>query len=158
MKEIKELFAIIPNYPGLNICLVDDGSFDVCDDFVKLCEEKEATLFLKDLKGRYKDLESSQYLKVEKFDFEDRRYNNHSVLYDFIFLCCDVPKDKRVDVLKKFYRVLKNAGDIYLFFEDDPIDTRELLEGVNYVAVNEIDSMGSRHIVSAKKMHGWMKV
>ena len=158
MNSIKELFNIIPNYPGLNICLVDDGKFDVIDDFISLCKDKEATLYLKDIKERYCEFKNKDYLKVEKFSFDDRRYNNHSVLYDFIFLCCDIQKDKREEVLKKFYRTLKNAGDIYLFFKDEPSGAKELLESVNYVAVNEIDTFKKHHLICAKKMHGWMKV
>jgi len=158
MKSVKELFSIIPNYPGLNICLVDDGKFDVVDDFISLCEAKEATLYLKDVKSIYQHLQNSDFLKVEKFSFDDKRYNLHSVLYDFIFLCCDIEEKKEIEALKKFYRVLKNAGDIYLFKDNDPSDIRQMLESVNYVAVNEIDTMGRYHVFSAKKMHGWMKV
>jgi len=158
MKSINELFSIIPSYPGLNICLVDDGKFGVVEDFIKLCEEKEATLYLKDVKDRYREFKNGDYLKVEKFNFDDKRYNLHSVLYDFVFLCCEIDKDKERDILKKFYRVLKNAGDIYLFSQDEPDKARGLLESVNFVAVNEIDTFKGHHLICAKKMHGWMKV
>ncbi len=158
MKSIKELFAIIPSYPGLNICLVDDGRFEVIDDFLNLAQEKDATVFLKDIKNRYQDLANSDFLKIEKFDFDNKRYNLHSVLYDFIFLCCDIDKIDKKEILTRFYRVLKNAGDIYLFSKENPADLKDILESINYVAVNEIDTMGLYHVMSAKKMHGWMKV
>jgi len=60
---------------------------------------------------------------------------------------------------KKFYRVIKNAGYLYLFVKDNDVqNTIELLEETNFVSVNVIDSFKDTKVISAQKMHGWMKV
>jgi hypothetical protein len=155
IKDIKELFEIIPHYPGLNICLVD--GFEVKEPFIKYCIDNEATLYLKDLNNSIdKDFEND-FIKVERFDFNDKRYNLHSVLYDFVYLCCDIDDALLPEILKKFYRVIKNAGYIYLFSKDaDSLIT--LLEETNFVSVNVIDNYKDTKVISAQKMHGWMKV
>ena len=157
IKDIKELFSVIPNYPGLNIALVD--GFDLKDEFVSFCKSQEATLYLKDFdKSLDKGLED-EFVKVEKFDFSDKRYNLHSVLYDFAFVCCDVNELPLGEIAKKFYRVIKNAGYLYLFVKDDDVqNVIKLLEETNFVSVNVIDSFKDINVISAQKMHGWMKV
>ncbi len=157
IKNIKELFSVIPNYPGLNIALVD--GFDLRDEFISFCKGQEATLYLKDFdKSLDKGLED-EFVKVEKFDFNDKRYNLHSVLYDFAFVCCDINELPLDEIAKKFYRVIKNAGYLYLFIKDKDIqNVIKLLEETNFVSVNVIDSFKDTNIVSAQKMHGWMKV
>ena len=102
---------------------------------------------------------NSDFIKIEKFDFSDKRYNLHSVLYDFVFVCYDVKELPLKEVVKKFYRVIKNAGYLYLFFYFKNVDeVINLLEETNFVSVNVIDSFNDTKVISAQKMHGWMKV
>ncbi len=155
VKDIKELFELIPNYPGLNICLVDN--FDLKESFFELIEKQDAILYIKNFKNE--DIKGNNFIKVERFDFGDKRYNLHSILYDFVFLLIDTQELDLQEVLKKFYRVIKNAGYIYLFAKDNHKEkVMKLLGDTNFVSINDIDTYGESHIISAQKMHGWMKV
>ncbi len=157
IKDIKELFSVIPNYPGLNIALVDN--FALKEEFVRFCNSQEATLYLKDFDNSLDKSLNSEFVKVEKFDFSDKRYNFHSVLYDFVFVCYDVEELPLKEVVKKFYRVIKNAGYLYLFVQNQKVDeVINLLEETNFVSLNVIDSFKDTKVISAQKMHGWMKV
>ena len=99
-------------------------------------------------------------LHVDEFRFEQKRYNNHAVQYDFIFLCADI--DKRTDMLEianKLYRVLKNAGHVFVLSKkESTYRLIKLFEESNFVAINIISLNSEHDIISAKKMHGWMKV
>ena len=157
IKDIKELFSVIPNYPGLNITLVD--VFGLKEEFINFCKSQEATLYLKDFDNTLDKSIEDEFVKVDKFNFSDKRYNLHSVLYDFAFVCCDVSELPLNEIAKKFYRVIKNAGYLYLFAKDNKVqDVIELLEETNFVSVNVIDSFKDTKVISAQKMHGWMKV
>ena len=157
IKDIKELFSVIPNYPGLNIALLD--GFGVKDEFISFCKSQEATLYIKDFDNSLDKSLNSEFVKVEKFDFSDKRYNFHSVLYDFVFVCYDVEELPLKEVVKKFYRVIKNAGYLYLFVQNQKVDeVINLLEETNFVSLNVIDSFKDTKVISAQKMHGWMKV
>ena len=156
IKKIDELFDLIPSYPGLNVCLVD--GFGILDNFVRFSKDNEITLHIKMLKD-VDMLDGGEFIKYEKFDFNDKRYNQHSILYDFVFICMKLDDIDLEEMLRKFYRTIKNAGYIYLFVEPDKKDEIiTLLESVNYVSVNEIDRYDSKIIISAQKMHGWMRV
>jgi len=135
--------------------LIDEGGLGVEDDFVDLSKRLEATLYIKrfDIK-EFKNYDNG-YIKEEKFDFSDKRYNLHSTLYDFIFL---YQRDIKIETLKNCYRTLKNAGNLFLFCDKDRGECLELLQESNYVAINDIDEFKDFYIISAKKMHGWMKV
>ncbi len=156
MTYIEELFTVIPSYPGQNICLIFDKQVDISLSLIKFCIENEINLYIKDIEGNLLSLNRPPFVKVEKFSFKDKRYNLHSVLYDFIFFSYSLEDDP--DILKKIYRVTKNAGNIFIFTKSDPDELIKLLEKINFVAINEIDTFRKTHIISAKKMHGWMKV
>jgi len=157
INDIKEVFEVIPQYPGINIALVD--GFGVKDEFIKFSTTNEATLYLKDFDNTLDKSLNSDFVKVEKFSFDDKRYNLHSVLYDFVFVCLEADSLDLSNVLKKFYRTIKNAGYLYLFAKKDKVDTLvSLLEETNFVSVNVIDDYKDTKLISAQKMHGWMKV
>ncbi len=157
MKDIEELFEIIPNYPAMNLALINDGFLDIKDTFIKFAKEIDASLHIKDTSTALKTKENQ--LLTEPFDFGQKRYNSHSVLYDFLFLAADTETLELEMVLKKIYRVLKNAAHLFLFCKNEDIDkTIKLLETCNYVAINPVDSYKDLMIISAKKMHGWAKV
>ena len=156
MTHIEELFTVIPLYPGQNICLIHDKQVDISPSLIKFCIENEINLYVKDIEGDLLSLSHFPFVKVEKFSFKDKRYNLHSILYDFLFFSYSLEDNH--DILKKIYRVIKNAGNIFIFTKSDPDELIKLLEKINFVAINEIDTFKKTHIISAKKMHGWMKV
>jgi len=156
MTYIEELFTVIPLYPGQNICLIPEKQVDISLSLIKFCIENEINLYIKDTEGDLLSLNCSSFVKVEKFSFKDKRYNRHSILYDFIFFSYSL--EDHPDILKKIYRVTKNAGNIFIFTKSDTDELTKLLEKINFVAINEIDTFKKTHIISAKKMHGWMKV
>jgi len=61
-------------------------------------------------------------------------------------------------ILKKFFRIMKNAGVVAILIPKDAplrdlIDQR--LEASYFVAINHIDIFDDYDVVTAKKMHGW---
>ena len=153
---IEPLFALIPNHPGIYIFIIEDENFECVDELLEYSNSIKATLHVKSLS----DKNYSRSLHVDGFMFEQKRYNNHAVQYDFIFLCAHI--DKRTDMLEvanKLYRVLKNAGHVFVLSKkESTYRLIELFEESNFVAINTISLNSEHDIISAKKMHGWMKV
>jgi 2-polyprenyl-3-methyl-5-hydroxy-6-metoxy-1,4-benzoquinol methylase len=139
---ISPLFALIPNHPGIYISIIEDENFDCVDELKVYADSIKATLH------------------VNEFEFEQKRYNKHAIQYDFVFICAKI--EHRSDILEianKTYRVLKNAGHVFILSPKE--STRKLsqfFEDSNFVAINPIPLNSEYDIISAKKMHGWMKV
>ena len=139
---ISPLFALIPNHPGIYISIIEDENFDCVDELKEYADSIKATLH------------------VNEFEFEQKRYNKHAIQYDFVFICAKI--EHRSDILEianKTYRVLKNAGHVFILSPKE--STRKLsqfFEDSNFVAINPIPLNSEYDIISAKKMHGWMKV
>ncbi len=157
MKNIDELFEIIPAYPGLEIAYIDDGSFDFRENFIDFAKKTEASLYIKDTNATQKEKDS--FVTIEPFSFDDKRYTKHSILYDYIFVASNLNDKNIEEILKKLYRVAKNAAHVFLFVANEDMDQIEkFLEDTNFVAINKIDEIEKFQIISAKKMHGWAKV
>ncbi len=158
MKNFGLLFDIIPPYPGLNIAIIEDSQDKLVEQLGAFCKKAEASLHVKVL--RDSQSQSDKHIKIKKFSFEQSKYNNFSILYDFLFLCVDISEREDIEVVfKKIYRVMKNAGNILVFVKKEQIQRYfEILEKTNYVAINSIDLNENTEVVTAKKMHGWRKV
>ena len=139
---ISPLFSLIPNHPGIFISIIEDESFDCVDKLKEYSDSIKATLH------------------VNAFNFEQKSYTRHAVQYDFLFICTDI--DKRNDILEianKIYRVLKNAGHAFVLSKkESTCRLSEIFEESNFVALNTISLDDEYDVISAKKMHGWMKV
>ena len=153
---ISPLFALIPNHPGIFISIIEDESFECIDQLVKYTTSIEATLHVKSLS----DKKYLECLHVEEFRFEQNRYNNHAIQYDFIFVCANMEnRSDTLDIANKLYRVLKNAGHVFVLSKkESTCKLIQVLEESNFVALNTIDLNSQFDVVSAKKMHGWMRV
>ncbi len=153
---IEPLFALIPNYPGVFISIIEDENFDCVPNLFEYSKSIQATLHVKSLCD--KDYDDS--LHVDEFMFEQKRYNNHAVQYDFLFLCANITK--RGDILNianKMYRIIKNAGHCFVLSEKESTPRLiDIFEESNFVAVNTISLNSEYDIISAKKMHGWRRV
>jgi hypothetical protein len=157
-KNLELLFDIIPPHPGLNIALIEENQDEIVQKLHTFAGEIEAVVHVKALGEREEQKE--EFLRVKSFSFEQSKYNNFSIIYDFLFLCVDVSGRDDIElVFKKIYRVLKNAGNLLVFVKkDDKQRYMELLEEINYVALNSIDLNEETEVITAKKMHGWKKV
>ena len=155
MKNFEMLFDVIPPHPGLNIALIEDSKDMVIDSLLKYCEQIRATLHVKALENR--ESLNSDNLKVKNFSFDEKKYNNFSMLYDFLFLCVDISgRDDIEMIFKKIYRVLKNAGNLFICIKKDEVNRYlQILESINYVALNSIELNMHTEVIVAKKMHGW---
>ena len=153
---IEPLFALIPNHPGVYISIIEDENFDCLDELINYANSIEATLHVKSLN----DKNYPESLHVDEFRFEQNRYNNHAVQYDFIFVCANIDKQNdTLDIANKLYRVLKNAGHAFVVCKKESTAKLALtLEESNFVALNTIDLNSEFDVISAKKMHGWMRV
>ena len=151
---IEPVYELIPHYPGVFIALIEDKNHNEADSLNEFCKSIDASLHVKNLSQKQYD----KSLHVDEFKFEQNRYNNHAVVYDFVFVCADEIKDMS-QVANKIYRILKNAGHVFLLCKNElTANISEVLENSNFVAVNTISLNGEYDIISAKKMHGWMKV
>jgi hypothetical protein len=156
-QEIEELLTIIPrNYPSMDIFYLCDNPLGLCKELDKLCKEQG---YEYDLAITDDEVLDSLDIKARKFDFKRSRYNQHSKLYDFVFVSLDLKKIDNIDTFfKKLYPISKNAGKV-IFITDlntDIIELEDLLIEKNYVAVNPIsDTFSNYQILSAQKMHGW---
>ena len=139
---ITPLFALIPNHPGIFISIIENENFECVDELIQYANSINATLH------------------VNEFNFEQKNYNKHAIQYDFLFICADI--DKRSDILEianKTYRVLKNAGHVFVLSKkESTCRLSEVFEESNFVAINTISLDDEYDVISAKKMHGWMKV
>jgi len=151
---IEPVYELIPNYPGIFIAIIEDKNFNEVSNLQEFCKSINASLHVKNLDQKVYD----NSLHVDEFDFDQARYNNHAVQYDFIFICAK-QIDNLLGVANKIYRILKNAGHVFLLSKKDfTYEQSEILEDSNFVAVNTIALNDEYDIISAKKMHGWMKV
>ncbi len=155
MKNFEMLFDVIPPHPGLNIALIEDSKDMVVNSLLKYCKQIKATLHVKALESR-ESLNSSD-LRVKNFSFDESKYNNFSILYDFLFLCVDISDRDDIEMIfKKIYRVLKNAGNLFICIKKDEANKYlQILESINYVALNSIELNAHTEVIVAKKMHGW---
>ncbi len=153
---IEPLFTLIPNYPGSYIAIIEDENFDCVDRLAKYAKTIDATLHVKSISNKNYD----KALQVDKFSLEQKRYNTHAVQYDFIFLCANVQSREDLEqIANKLYRVMKNAGHLFLLYEKKSEENlTTILQKSNFVALNTITLSDTYDIISAKKMHGWMKV
>jgi len=139
---IEPIFTLIPNHPGIYISMIEDENFDCVD---KLKE------YAKSIKA---------ILHVNEFNFEEKRYTKHAVQYDFLFICADIYKRNDIlEIANKTYRVLKNAGHVFVLSKkESTCRLSNVFENSNFVAINTISLNDEYDVISAKKMHGWMKV
>ena len=153
---ISPLFALIPNHPGIFIAIMEDESFDCVDELLQYTDSIEATLHVKSLSDKI----YPKTLHVEEFRFEQKSYNNHAVQYDFIFICANTDNiSDTLSTANKLYRVLKNTGHVFVLSKkESPCRLTQILQESNFVALNTIDLNSQFDVVSAKKMHGWMRV
>lgn len=158
MKNFKLLFDIIPPHPGQNIAIIENLQDNFLLPLKEFSQKIDATLHVKTLGER--ENTNTKSLKIKTFSFKQSRYNTFSVNYDFLFLCVDISEREDIEIIcKKLYRVMKNAGYLFLFVKkDDVVRYFKLLEDTNYVALNNIEFDENTDVVIAKKMHGWRKV
>ena len=151
---IEPLFELIPDYPGMYIAIIEDENYDEVESLHEFCTNINASLHVKNLSKKQYD----SSLHVDEFEFEQNRYNNHAVQYDFVFICAKEVNDL-LKVANKTYRILKNAGHLFFLCKKEfSAGAFEIFENSNYVAINTINLNDEYDIISAKKMHGWMKV
>jgi hypothetical protein len=151
---IEPIYNLIPNYPGVYIALIEDANYNEANSLNDFCKNIDATLHVKNLSN--KQYEKS--LHVDEFQFEQNRYNNHAVQYDFVFVCAK-EINNLLEIANKIYRILKNAGHLFFLCKKEfSLDDSEVFENSNFVAINTISLNDEYDIISAKKMHGWMKV
>ena len=165
-KKFETLFTIIKPYPSSHIFHIDDGNKELVLTLHKFAMDNELVYHLSSLDKDFleyakKELTKEKNFKIREFNFEQPRFNRSSILYDTAFLTLDLFKIPDLeDFLRKLYRIMKNAGDV-IFFSQNENEKRTLiltLEKTNYVAINTIDDFNSFSIVLARKMHGWQKV
>ena len=160
MYDIGLLFEVIPPHPGQNIAIIVDRAHQksVVPKLADFCRTIEANLYVKYLEMPlvYHDA----LIHEERFSFDQSVYNSKSLQYDFFFLLADLDDVSRLkEISKKIYRAIKNAANLFVVLKKQDADIAVmLLEENNFVAINNIDLDASYDAISAKKMHGWMKV
>ena len=153
--EFEKILQIIPPYPKINIYHLnnyDKLSSRILYDY---CKERDYDYDLFSTDDKF--IEEVKELKPNKLDIKQPRYNRHAKLYDFVFLNIDLQKiDNRKLFFTKIYHICKNAAKVLIFLENNSHNELEnLLEELNFVALNYIDISKDYKVLSAQKMHGW---
>ncbi len=160
-EEVDRLTSFIPDYPGVAIFhMTNDGV-----DFVKMlqnyCDERDYAYHPVSVNAEFVEaLHANGVEKARQITYGQQRYNQHSKLYDYIYIEIDpLSLDKPQLFLKKIYAISKNAAKILFFLPEEGAGfeaLEKLLEEGNFVAINPIDDMFENyHVLSAQKMHGW---
>ena len=155
---MKELFDIIPKLPGVRVYLFA-GDEATAKELGEFCTEAGHYLEIAALEDEiYEKLEGIE-AKVRRIDEAKERYNQRSWMFDTVFVTYDLARlQDQEDFLRKIYRMMKNAADLVVLVPPDKSEElQNLLQELNYVAINPID-LGQKVAVTAKKMHGWAKV
>ena len=160
-EELDKLLSIIPPYPGVTIFHMADGGKEFCAMLSQYAKEKEYTYHLVSANEVFiEELHTAGLEKARKITYKQQRYNQHSKLYDYIYIEIDVEDLEKPELfLKKIYAIAKNAAKILFFMPKEKADfstLEALLEKGNFVAINPIDDMFENYnVLGAQKMHGW---
>jgi hypothetical protein len=165
MHNFPELFGVLEPYPNTMIYAVDDGTMsELIPMIINQARTMDARLDLLSTADVYEQnrqqFHDATHIFVREFKYEKPRYNVHQRKYKYIFLCTDAAAiDDLTEVCKKFYRIIKNAGHLFLLVKPTDIaPTMQALEESNFVAIGTIDILSDYTIISAKKLHGWERV
>jgi hypothetical protein len=153
---------ISPHYPNQQILHLTDGRDDLYRTLYDFTRSKGFEYDLRTVGWEAEGLDCGQHpgCRVERLDLAERRYNKHARLYEnvFVTVSSETLENDIQDILKKFFRIMKNAAILTLVIERgspllDRIDTD--LEECYFVAINHIDIFDDYDVVTAKKLHGW---
>jgi len=168
MKKLKEeqtdqLMQIIStNYPNQQILHLTDGCNNLHQALFALTKERDFEYDLRTIEVEIDDLPNDDHpgLYIEPIDLGARQYNKNAKRYENIFVTLHPERleNDTETILKKFFRIMKNAGVVVILIPKDAplrdlIDQR--LEASYFVAINHIDIFDDYDVVAAKKMHGW---
>ncbi len=162
-KRCAQLSQIIsPHYPNQQIMHLSDGSCDLHRTLFELTNTRGFDYDLRLIAWEPDDLDTAAHdaCSVETLDLARRQYNKHAKKYDNIFvtLRSETLQPDLQNTLRKFYRILKNAGVLVMLVEKDSPLLRSIdeeLEKSYYSAVGHIDIFDDYEVITAKKLHGW---
>ena len=162
-KKCAQLTQIIsPHYPNQQIMHLSDGSCDLHRTLYEVTKSKGFDYDLRLIEWETNDLDAAAHAgcTIEAMDLNRRQYNKHAKKYDNIFttLRSETLEADLQSVLRKFYRILKNAGVLVMLIEkDSPLlqSIDQELENSYYSAVGHIDIFDDYEVITAKKLHGW---
>ncbi|WP_201353191.1 hypothetical protein [Hydrogenimonas urashimensis] len=154
--------VISSHYPNQQILHLTDGCNDLHRTLYDFTKTKNFEYDLRTVGCEIGDLDASCHagFRLEPLDLSARRFNRHAKLYENIFVTLSAQTLERdiQTVLKKFFRVMKNAGVLTLMIErDSPLLERidRELEECYFVAISHIDIFDDYDVVTSRKMHGW---
>ncbi len=94
-------------------------------------------------------------LKVTMIDNYDKGFRALAREYTTLILNEHYSRvENKERLLKASFKSILNAGDM-IIIEDDISGIDEILLENGFVAINEIETDDTIHLLSAKKMHGW---
>ncbi len=158
--EFDKLLSIVPPYPGVTVFHMADEGKEVCLRLEEFCSKNDYIYnFVSTNESFIKELHESGLKKARKIDYKQQRYNQHSRLYDFVFIDIDFfALQKKELFLKKIYAIAKNGAKVLFFFPKDKGygELERILEDGYFVAINPIEDLFEEYVVlGAQKMHGW---
>ncbi len=155
------LVSIIPPYPGVAIFHMADEGEALPQMLDAYARDRDYIYHLVSTNTDFAEkMQQEGVEKVRKITYQQQRYNQHSRIYDYIYIEIDpLALENPQLFMKKIYAISKNAAKILFFVpkERGGLDALEaLLEKANFVAINPIDDMFEGvYVLSAQKMHGW---
>jgi len=162
-QECDLLMQIIStHYPNQQILHLTDGSNNLHQALFKLTKMREYEYDLRTINTQISDLPVQEHnaFSMKPLDIDAKAYNSHSKEYENIFVTLDAKyiEANVTEMLKKFFRIMKNAGVLVILIQKgesliNTIDKK--LEDGYFVAISHIDIFDDLDVVTAKKLHGW---
>jgi len=161
---IEQLLQIIKPAPLLRIGHFSDEGEILPASLDRFCQEQGYEYLLNcTTESYYQTMQTEAKLSkstaLKYFSLERPNYMQHGKFYDYLFVSCKIAPRQRAEFLQKAHRVIKNAGLILLFLQDEESSLyttwSTLLEEHYFVATSRIDMGESWSVIISKKMHGW---
>jgi hypothetical protein len=153
---------ISPHYPHQQILHLTDARTDLHRMLYDFTRSKGFDYDLKAVGCEIEDLDAAAHpaCRIEPLDLAARQYNRHARTYENVYVTLSAERlDADIEnTLKKFFRLMKNAGVLTMLIErGSPLAGRidRALEACYFVAINHIDIFDDYDVVTAKKLHGW---
>ena len=163
-QEIDKLLTIIKPAPLIRIGHFSDKGDILPQKLSSFSQDNEYEYTLNCTSKEYLEKKKPIYEEIEQcsvklFDLNRKSYMLQGKFYDYLFVSCDIEKSNRDLFFKKSHRVIKNAGLILIFVQNEQASQANewirLLEENYFVATSTIKLDEIWNVIISKKMHGW---
>ncbi len=157
IKSLEKVLDIINKYPSVRVGHFSDCSTVVAKTIEGFCKRYEIEYLLNATTKEYFESIKNEIESVIYFNINRQNFMMHGKFYDYLFV--QMQMDNKEILLKKFHKIIKNAGLILIFCKRDNYNEiyefERLLEENYYVATSKIEIDKENLLIVSRKMHGW---